>query len=109
MECAVVTIYSSGSRFFPSITIYAHTSTDASWGGMTRGITAGVDTNPAGHNHLHVTSSDNVLAAGTWSLVTVTYDSSLSQSQRLTIGVDGSNVTEGVGDKEGTLARHHDY
>ena len=71
---------------------YAHTSTDPDGGPVTNGISVyWWSNNGAGKVGLH--SNNNVLTAGQWSYVTVTYDASQSQSNRFTIYVNGIDVT----------------
>jgi Concanavalin A-like lectin/glucanases superfamily/Bacterial Ig-like domain/Secretion system C-terminal sorting domain len=71
---------------------YAHTSTDVDGGPVTNGISV-YWWNTGGTNRLGVHSSNNVLTAGVWSYVSVTYDASLAQNNRFTIFVNGVDVT----------------
>ncbi|ETX07607.1 MAG: hypothetical protein ETSY2_10265 [Candidatus Entotheonella gemina] len=72
--------------------IYAHTTTNSNLGPVTNGIS--VDWNESGADKLGVHSTNNVLMAGTWHHVAITYDSSLAQASRVTIYVDGMDVTD---------------
>ncbi len=74
------------------IGIYAHTTTNNNLGPVTNGISAGWDA--SGSDQLGVHSTDNVLIAGKWHHVAVTYDGDLSQADRITIYVDGVDVTD---------------
>jgi hypothetical protein len=69
---------------------YAHTSTDAEAGPVTNGISVYWY---SGTNKLVVHSNNNVLTAGVWSNVAVTYDASVAQANRFTIYVNGIDVT----------------
>ena len=69
---------------------YAHTSADAEAGPVTNGISVYWY---SGTNKLVLHSNNNVLTAGTWSYVTVTYDASQAQASRFTIYVNGVDVT----------------
>ncbi len=72
--------------------IYAHTTTDSNLGPVTQGIS--FDWNVSGSDKLGVHSTDNVLMSGTWHHVAVTYDGSLPQALRVTLCVDGMDVTD---------------
>ncbi len=74
------------------IGIYAHTTTNSNLGPVTNGISIGWDASAT--NQLGVHSSNNVLKPGIWHHVAITYDSSLAQASRVTIYVDGVNVTD---------------
>jgi Domain of unknown function (DUF4082)/Concanavalin A-like lectin/glucanases superfamily/Bacterial Ig domain/Secretion system C-terminal sorting domain len=78
-----------GNNFFY---FYAHTSTDPDGGPVTNGVSAYWWTS-GGTNKLGAHSSDNVLTAGQWSYVAVTYDASQAQNNRFTIYVNGVDVT----------------
>jgi hypothetical protein len=78
-----------GNNFFY---FYAHTSTDPDGGPVTNGISAYWWTS-GGTNKVGVHSSNNVLTAGQWSYVAVTYDASQPQNNRFTIYVNGVDVT----------------
>src|SRR5215831_12086276 len=69
---------------------YAHSSTDPEAGPVTNGISV-YWYSSGGKLVLH--SNNNVLTAGTWSYITVTYDASQSQASRFTIYVNGTDVT----------------
>src|SRR5205809_876795 len=69
---------------------YAHTSTDGEAGPVTNGISVYWY---SGSSNLVLHSNNNVLTAGTWSYVTVTYDASKTQASRFTIYVNGADVT----------------
>ncbi len=71
---------------------YAHSSTDPDGGPVTNGISVYWWTN-GGSNKIGVHSSNNVLTAGQWSYVAVTYDASQPQNNRFTIYVNGTDVT----------------
>jgi putative lipoic acid-binding regulatory protein len=71
---------------------YAHTSTDPDGGPVTNGISA-YWWNSGGTNKVGVHSNNNVLTAGVWSHITVTYDASQAQNNRFTIYVNGVDVT----------------
>jgi Domain of unknown function (DUF4082)/Bacterial Ig-like domain/Concanavalin A-like lectin/glucanases superfamily/Bacterial Ig domain len=72
---------------------YAHTTTDADGGPVTQGISVYWWTSN-GTNKLAVHSTNNVLTAGQWSYVAVTYDASQPQANRITIYVNGVDVTD---------------
>jgi hypothetical protein len=69
---------------------YAHTTTDVDGGPVTNGISVYWW---SGNNRVGAHSSNNVLTAGTWSYVTVTYDASQAQNNRFSIYVNGVDVT----------------
>jgi hypothetical protein len=71
---------------------YAHTSTDVDGGPVTNGISVYWWAN-GGTNKVGAHSSNNVLTAGVWSHVAVTYDASQPQNNRFTIYVNGVDVT----------------
>jgi glutamine amidotransferase PdxT len=77
----------SNSNFFY---FYAHTSTDAESGPVTNGVSVHWYN---GSNKLAIHSTNNVLTAGQWSYITVTYNASLAQASRFTIYVNGADVT----------------
>ncbi|HET6993549.1 MAG TPA: Ig-like domain-containing protein, partial [Chitinophagaceae bacterium] len=69
---------------------YAHSTTDDEAGPVTNGVSVYWYN---GTNRLVVHSNDNVLSAGNWSDITVTYNGSLAQANRFTIYVNGTDVT----------------
>jgi len=71
---------------------YAHTTTATDGGGgpVTNGISVYWTT---GSNKVALHSNNNVLTAGQWSFVAVTYDGSQLQANRFTIYVNGVDVT----------------
>jgi hypothetical protein len=69
---------------------YAHTTTDAEAGPVTNGISVYWYN---GANKLVIHSNDNVLTAGAWSYITVTYNGSQVQANRFSIYVNGVDVT----------------
>jgi hypothetical protein len=71
---------------------YAHSSTDAEAGPVTNGISLYWWTG-GGTNKVVMHSNNNVLTAGQWSHVTITYNGSLAQNSRFTIYVNGTDVT----------------
>ena len=77
----------SASNFFY---FYAHTTTDPDGGPVTNGISVYWWT---GNNRLGAHSSNNVLTAGAWSYVAVTYDAAQPQNNRFSIYVNGVDVT----------------
>jgi hypothetical protein len=77
----------NSSNFFY---FYAHSSTDAEAGPVTNGISVYWY---SGSNKLVLHSNNNVLATGTWSYVTITYNASVAQTSRFTIYVNGADVT----------------
>lgn len=79
----------NNSNFFY---FYAHTSSDPDGGPVTNGISAYWWVN-GGSGKLSVHSNNNVLTAGQWSHVTVTYNAAQSQNNRFTIYVNGVDVT----------------
>ncbi len=79
-----------GSNFFY---FYAHTSTDPDGGPVTNGISVYWWTS-GGANKLGIHTTNNVLTAGVWSHVAVTYDASQAQANRFTIYVNGVDVTD---------------
>ncbi len=80
----------NASNFFY---FYAHTSTDPDGGPVTNGISVYWWTS-GGTNKIGTHSSNNVLTAGQWSYVAVTYDASQPQNNRFTIYVNGTDVTD---------------
>ncbi len=78
-----------GNNFFY---FYAHTSTDPDGGPVTNGISVYWWAN-GGTNKLGAHSNNNVLTAGVWSHVAITYDASQPQNNRFTIYVNGVDVT----------------
>jgi hypothetical protein len=77
----------SSTNFFY---FYAHTSSDAEAGPVTNGLSVYWY---SGSNKLVLHSNNNVLTAGAWSYVTVTYNASVAQASRFTIYVNGTDVT----------------
>lgn len=71
---------------------YAHTSSDPDAGPVTNGISVYWWTN-GGSNKLAAHSSNNVLTAGQWSYITITYNGTLAQNSRFSIYVNGVDVT----------------
>src|SRR4029079_6613014 len=69
---------------------YVHSSGDAEAGPVTNGIS--VYWYSSG-SKLVLHSNNNVLTAGTWGFVTITYDASQAQANRFTIYVNGTDVT----------------
>ena len=69
---------------------YAHTSTDAEAGPVTNGVSVYWYN---GANKLVLHSNNNVLTAGIWSHVAVTYNGAAAQANRFTIYVNGVDVT----------------
>jgi hypothetical protein len=90
-----------GNNFFY---FYAHTTTDPDGGPVTNGLSV-YWWNGGGSSKLGAHSTNNVLTAGVWSYVAVTYDASQPQNNRFTIYVNGVDVTDrsDVG-STGTLA-----
>jgi hypothetical protein len=81
---------------------YAHSSDDAEAGPVTNGISVYWYN---GSSKLVIHSNNNVLTAGAWNYITVTYNGSLAQVSRFTIyvnGVDATNRTDVV--SAGTIA-----
>ncbi|MEI9912560.1 MAG: Ig-like domain-containing protein [Bacteroidota bacterium] len=70
---------------------YAHSTSDADAGPVTNGISVYWKT--GGTNKLVIHSNNNVLTAGQWSHVAITYNASLAQNSRFTIYVNGVDVT----------------
>ena len=70
---------------------YAHTTTDPDGGPVTNGISVYWWNSNSIKVGAH--SSNNVLTAGVWSHVAVTYDASQPQNNRFTIYVNGVDVT----------------
>ena len=79
-----------GNNFFY---FYAHTSTDPEGGPVTNGISAYWWTN-GGTNKVGIHTTNNVLTAGQWSHVAITYDASQAQNNRFTIYINGIDVTD---------------
>ncbi|MBC7947360.1 MAG: DUF4082 domain-containing protein [Chitinophagaceae bacterium] len=79
----------NSSNFFY---MYAHTSTDPDGGPVTNGLSV-YWWNNDGSSKIGVHTSNNVLTVGTWSHVTVTYNSAQPQNNRFTIYVNGVDVT----------------
>jgi hypothetical protein len=71
---------------------YAHTTTDPDGGPVTNGVSVYWWINGGGAK-LGVHSSNNVLTAGQWSHIAVTYNASQPQNNRFTIYVNGVDVT----------------
>ncbi len=71
---------------------YAHTSTDPDGGPVTNGVSAYWWTS-GGTNKIGAHSANNVLTAGQWSHIAVTYNASQPQNNRFTIYVNGVDVT----------------
>jgi hypothetical protein len=78
-----------GNNFFY---FYAHTTNDPDGGPVTNGISVYWWGN-GGSNKLGVHSNNNVLIIGQWSYVTVTYDASQPQNNRLSIYINGVDAT----------------
>jgi len=72
--------------------IFAHSTTDANMGPVSNGISVGWD--ESGSDKLGVHSLDNVLTAGAWHHVAVTYDGDQPQADRVRIYVDGADATD---------------
>lgn len=70
--------------------LYAHSSTDEEAGPVTNGVSVYWLSNGT---RLVTHSNNNVLTAGQWSNITITYNGSLSQPSRFTIYVNGVDVT----------------
>jgi hypothetical protein len=86
------TLWSQNGASNPSFFIYAMNSNDdAEWGPVTNGISAGWND---GSNAIHVHTTPNVLSAGAWSHVVVTYDGSKSLADRMNIYINGINKTD---------------
>lgn len=77
---------------FPDFSIYAHSTTNGTWGPVTNGISAGWQT--TGSNRLVIHSGDNDLSVGRLSHVIVTYDGSQAQASRMKIYIDGVDATD---------------
>ena len=73
--------------------IHAQTSTDTTGGPVTAGVSV-LWVNNGGTNRIGIHSTNNVLVAGTWAHITVTYDASKAQASRVTIYVNGVDVTD---------------
>ncbi|HEY6503024.1 MAG TPA: Ig-like domain-containing protein [Chitinophagaceae bacterium] len=86
------TIWSQTLDFNNFFYFYAHTSSDPDGGPVTNGISA-YWWNNGGSSKIGVHSSNNVLTAGQWSYVAITYDASQPQNNRFTIYVNGVDVT----------------
>ncbi len=85
----IMQVETGGTDYF---SIVAHSTTEGSWGPVTNGISLGWDS--ASGNRIFMHSADNVLTAGTWSHVVVTYNGSEPMVRsRLIIYVDGVNQT----------------
>ncbi|MEI9808186.1 MAG: LamG-like jellyroll fold domain-containing protein, partial [Bacteroidota bacterium] len=69
---------------------YAHSSNDAEAGPVTNGISVYWYN---GSSKLVIHSNNNVLTAGQWNNIAVTYNGSLAQASRFTIYVNGIDVT----------------
>ena len=69
---------------------YTHSSNDPEAGPVTNGVSVYWY---SGSGKLVLHSNNNVLTAGQWAYVTVTYDGSLAQNSRFTIFVNGTDVT----------------
>lgn len=76
-----------GNNFFY---FYAHTSSDGEAGPVTNGVSAYWYN---GNNKIVLHSNNNVLTAGQWAHITITYNASLAQASRLAIYVNGVDVT----------------
>jgi len=72
------------------VNIFALTTTGASLGPVTAGIVVQIISN----NVLDTHSTNNVITVGSWYHVLVTYDRSLSATNRVTIYVNGLDVTD---------------
>ena len=79
----------SGINF---LVISAHTTSDANYGPVTKGVTVSW-ANTAGSNFLIAHTADNVLDVSRWNHVTVTYDGALPQANRFKIFIDGIDQT----------------
>ena len=79
----------NASNFFY---IYAHSTSDPDGGPVTNGVSVHWWVN-SGSSKLSVHSNNNVLTAGQWSHITVTYNGSAAQNNRFTIYVNGVDVT----------------
>ncbi len=77
-------------QYIHVLLFYAHSSTDAEAGPVTNGVSVYWY---SGGSKLVLHSNNNVLTAGTWSYITVTYDASQAQANRFTIYVNGADVT----------------
>lgn len=71
---------------------YAHSSNDGDAGPVTNGVSVYWWTN-FGNNRLVIHSNNNVLTAGQWAHITVTYNASATLANRFTIYVNGVDVT----------------
>ena len=71
---------------------YAHSTTQADGGGgpVTNGISVYWT---SGSSKLALHSNNNVLVAGQWSYITITYNAALAQASRFTIYVNAVDVT----------------
>ncbi|HET6994681.1 MAG TPA: Ig-like domain-containing protein, partial [Chitinophagaceae bacterium] len=78
-----------GNNFFY---FYAHTTSDPDGGPVTNGLSVYWWSN-GGSNKLGAHSNNNVLTAGQWSYVAITYDASQAQNNRFSIYVNGVDVT----------------
>ena len=70
---------------------YAHSTADPEGGPVTNGLSVYWWSNNT--NRLTVHSTNNVLTAGQWTYVTVTYDAAQAQNNRFSIYVNGADVT----------------
>ena len=73
--------------------IYVHTTTSTKWGPVTAGISVGWESTN-GVDELVVHTTDNALTTNGFYHVVVTYDGSKSQTSRIAIFVNGSDVTD---------------
>ncbi len=86
------TVWSQTTNSANFFYFYAHTSSDPDGGPVTNGISVYWWVNN-GASKLGAHSNNNVLTAGQWSYVAVTYDGSQLQNNRFTIYVNGIDVT----------------
>jgi hypothetical protein len=79
----------NASNFFY---FYAHTSTDQDSGPVTNGVSV-VWWTGGGANKIGIHSTNNVLTAGQWSYIGVTYNAGQTQNNRFSIYVNGVDLT----------------
>jgi len=97
-------LYVDANNYF---NIYIMSNNNGAYGPITNGISAGFSQSGTA-NELIQHSNNNVLAAGTWAHVTVTYDGSLSNDNKIKIYVNGINVTDTTDNySTGTLVTHN--
>ncbi len=92
IQCHAVTGNCNPTAGFDGIYWYAHTTVDADYGPVTEGVSFAIITD-GGSRYLAIHSTDNRLMTNVWHHVVMTYDGSLSLSNRLTIYVNGIDVT----------------